>query len=404
METVETLVGKVQQRVGMTPGYDLVVDWLDRAIQDDLVPRRDWSWRRKHAQFIYNAPYTTGTITIERGNSHGTCSGSTLTQAMVGRQLRVNGNATVIRTITRIDGSRIEFLPAWGESSVSGVTFRIYNVYQTVPEDFDSFITIVDLARSFQLNWWELTSEDLDALDPQRSHGGSMAYYMVLRDYSTSVQGVVGSVVQSKGSGNKPVSGGSYSGVADSIITIEMTSGSAFNWKKDNGTATAAAVDSEGQAQELTEGVTISFPSSVAYTNGDVFTIHLRAALGAGRPRYEAWPHIEADEVRPYLYNCRPLALTDPGAVIPHYIKTGWLLEKALAACARWKHPENKYYDLKLAIIHDTRAEQYFLDMEREDQNREVTDVRYDSWRNLPTDSGYLAGRDVGYEIDVLDY
>lgn len=401
-ETVATLVGRVRQRVGMTPGYDLIVDWLNQALIDDLVPYCEWTWLRRESQFVFNRVYNTGTISIDRGNSYGTCSGSVLSQDMVGRQLRVR-NDTLIRTITRVSGSVIEFYPTWFESSVSGSSFEIYNAFMAVPADFISFITIVDLQRSYQLNWWGYTIEDLNRVDPQRSHGGDMATVVVLRDYASDSIGIVGPVVQARGAGNVPSSGGTYSGLSDSTIVIEMTSPTEFQWKKGNGSYTTASVDPEGVAQYLSEGVTISFDAGVSYSDGDVFTIQLRAGVSAGAARYEAWPHVRSEEVRPFLYRAKPVDLYDEGALIPHYIKTGFLLEKALAACARWKNPENKYYDPKLSIIHDTRANDYLIMMEKEDQSREVTDVRYDSWCNMPmVDSEYLAGRDVGYG-DVLD-
>lgn len=403
-ETVATLVGKVHQRVGMTPGYDLVVDWLSQALIDDLVPYREWTWRRRESQLVFNAVYNTGTISITRGDDYGVTSGSVLTDAMVGRQLRAGGNNTMIRTITRIDGARVYFSPTWYETSVSATAFEIYNAFHAMPEDFDSFVTIVDLRRSFQLNWWGYTLEDLNAADPQRSNCGDTASVVVLRDYSNGAIGVVGAVVQARGTGNKPQSGGSYSGASDSTIVVEMTSTTQFKWKKNNGSyTTGITIDPDGIPQELVDGVTIAFPSSVSYTSGDVFTIHCRSAVSAGVPRFEAWPHIKSEEVRPHLYLAKPLDLHDPAAVIPHYVKTGYLIEKALAACARWKSPENKYFDLKLSIVHENNALIYLHLMDKEDQARESSDVRYDGWRNLPTmDSEYLAGRDVGYE-DVLD-
>jgi hypothetical protein len=404
-DTVETLVGRVMQRVGQLPGYDLVLDWLDSALQDELAPYSEWSWLRRNGLFLFNAYYATGTITIARGADYGDTSGSVLTQEMVGRQLRAGGNTNPIVTITRISGSRIEFSPPWGAAALSGATFEIYNAFLPVPSDFKSFLVVADLTRGYQIDWWSKTINDFDREDAQRSHGGDQAWYCTLRDYTEASLGVVGTLVRAAGSGNLPVSGGQYTGVSDAIFVVEMTSSTVFRWKKDNGSWTSGTtIDSEGIAQELSEGVTISFPSSVLYTSGDVFSIQVVAAPAPGTPRYEFWPHIKAAEVRPYIYNARPRSLKEPNAVIPPMVNSGYLLEKALAACARWKNPENKYYDLKLAMVHDGRADALLVRMEREDQARLLTDVQYDSWRQLPTvDSGYLQGHDLGYEFDTLD-
>jgi hypothetical protein len=154
-------------------------------------------------------------------------------------------------------------------------------------------------------------------------------------------------------------------------------------------------------AQELQEGVCVNFPTSVVYTSGDVFTIACKAAINPGVPRFEFWPHIKAEEARQMIYLSTPPQLVDSGTVIPNYVRTGWLVEKALEQAASWRHPENKYYDqtTRLAAVHATRAEKIFREMEFEDQAREGTDVMFDRFAGLPIlDSEYLAGHDLGYD------
>lgn len=403
-ETLASLVGRVQQRVGVVADFFLIRDLLNSALADDLGRRREWTWRRKHAQFLFNAAYTTGTVSITRGENYATFVGATLTQSMVGRQLRINGQQTPILTILEINDDEATVDQTWGPASVSAGTFEIYNAFVVVPSDFDGFLSIVDLERNHQINWWDYDQSTLNSKDPHRAHAGNQAWLACLRDYSTNAQGVVGAVVAAKGTGNKPVSGGTYSGIADAVFIVEMTDADTFQWKKDGGSYTTGVdIDAEGDAQTLQEGVTIYFPTGVAYTSGDVFTIAVKARTNAGLPRYEFWPHIKADEARQYMYLSTPPQLIDEGTVIPHYVRTGWLVEKALAGIARWKHPENRYFDLKLAMFHEERAYQMFIEMEVEDQRREPSDVMYDNWATLPVfDSEFLAGRDIGYEINTL--
>jgi len=402
-DTIEALVGRVQQRVGMLPDYFLVQDWLNSAM-GDLVARREWSWRRRQGEFLFHAAYSTGTVTIDRGNDYATFSGATLTQDMVGRQLRAGGNAYPIRTILGISGSVATLDRPWGAASVSAVSYEIYTAYVAVPEDFDMFLTIVDLERSCQLDFWSATASDLDNRDPQRSNGGNQAWNVVLKDYAPDSIGIVGSVVQARGTGNVPISGGTYLGSVDAVFTIEMTSATVFKWKRGNGSyTTGVSVDVDGIPQDLADGVQIAFPNTVAYTNGDIFTITAKALMQAGAARFEFWPHIKADECRPYLYLATPPALTEPNMIVPRYVNPQYLVEKALASCALWKNEENAYYDPKLAMIHEGRAEELALRMEREDQGRETTDVNYGDWGAFPVvDSGYLANHDVGYELNTL--
>lgn len=406
LDNLISLVGKVQQRVGLVADYYLAVDWLVNAARE-IYRERDWTFRRKAADFVLNAVYSTGTASVVRGeNVVDFAGGASITEAMVSRQLRLGGNETPIVTIKRrVSSSRVEIDRQWSAASQSAVTFEIYNAYVTVPSDFDSFITVVDLQRQFQLNWWSLTADDLDRIDPQRSYGGGdQAYAIVLRDFATQGVGKVSPVVQVRGSGNSPASGGTYDGLDDAVFTVEMTSATVFKWKKDGGAyTTGVTIDSDGIAQHLQDGVAVAFPTGVVYTSGDVFVIPASAARNQGDPRYEPWPHIKADEARPYLYLSKPPDLTDSGAILHRFIPGELVLEKALAAAARWKNEKNGYYDLRLSALHEARYQVMLADVVREDEARESTMLTYDGWINLPVyDSAYLASHDIGYEIDVL--
>lgn len=403
-DNLATLVGKVQQRVGPSIDYYLIVDWLVNGARD-IYRSRDWTFRRKQADFLFNAAYTTGTATTERGSSIVNFGGSAaITDAHVGRQLRVGGTDMPIVTIKRrISAQRVEIDRGWPEEAQAAVTFEIYNSLLTVPDDFSSFLSIVDLRRGRQLNWWAFTADDLDRVDPQRNQSGDQAVAVVLRDYAAQSAGVVGSLIQVRGSGNKPSSGGSYDGVADAVFTIEMTSATEFKWKKDGGSyTTGVAIDSDGTQQVLQDNASVAFPISVVYTSGDVFIIPCSAAHNSGEARYEAWPHIKADEARPYLYLAQPLDLNDPGAVLHRYIPSDLVVEKALAQAASFKSEQNGYYDLRLAALHEQRYMVKLEDVVREDEARESSMLTYDSWVNMPTfDSSYLVNHDIGYEIDI---
>lgn len=404
LDTLDSLIGKVQQRVGTLPDFFFLQDILVNKYRD-LQSRLNWTWRRKRAAFLFYAPVTTGTVSVTRGYNIATFSDAIITADLVGRQLRVAGNNTAIMTITdMLDSTHAVLDRNWTAASVTALGFEIYQAYVTVPSDFSAFISIVDLQRNFQLDWWSHTAEELDRTDPRRSYGGSIAYWMVLRDYNSDRQGVVYPVLQALGTGNSPISGGTYTGADDALFTIEITGAATFKWKKGAGSyTTGVAMDPVGDPQPLQDGVEITFPV-VAYTVGNVFMIRCDAADSPGEPRYEAWPHIKVDEERPYLYKADLPDLTVPGTVLPRFVRGDALVEGALADIAMWKNEDNKYYDLKLAGVHMGRAEEIIAQMEREDQARESTDLIYTDWTQLPVyDSGYLAGHDIGYELNVLD-
>jgi len=98
-------------------------------------------------------------------------------------------------------------------------------------------------------------------------------------------------------------------------------------------------------------------------------------------PRYELWPHKKAQYVYPFLYESRPTDLQDSGATLPRFLRGDVLLEMALAEAARWPGPSsdkpNPYFSIQLASMHDKRAEQMIIEMEKQDDNVFEDDVTY---------------------------
>lgn len=122
-------------------------------------------------------------------------------------------------------------------------------------------------------------------------------------------------------------------------------------------------------------------------------------------PRYELWPHQKSQYVYPYLYVSRPPDLSDPGASLPRFIRGDVLLEMALAQAARWPGPSkdapNPYFNLNLAMAHDTRAEQMLQDLDRTDDEIWEQDVSYQSLSAMPFasipwgDARYIQSHDL---------
>jgi hypothetical protein len=123
-------------------------------------------------------------------------------------------------------------------------------------------------------------------------------------------------------------------------------------------------------------------------------------------PMYEIWPHQRAEYVYPFLYVSRPPDLSEAGASLPRFIRGDVLLELALAQAARWPGPtkdaRNPYFNLALAMQHDTRAEQMIRELEVTDDNILETDVTYLSLSSMPFatipfgDARWLQAHDVG--------
>jgi len=123
-------------------------------------------------------------------------------------------------------------------------------------------------------------------------------------------------------------------------------------------------------------------------------------------PQYEVWPHQRALYVYPFLYVSRPPDLSDPGAMLPRYVRGDVLLEMTLGQAARWPGPSrdspNPYFNLSLAMQHDVRAEKMIFDLERTDDEIIENDVTYLSLSAMPFasipygDARYLQAHDLG--------
>lgn len=121
--------------------------------------------------------------------------------------------------------------------------------------------------------------------------------------------------------------------------------------------------------------------------------------------RYEIWPHQKAQYVYPYMYISRPPDLSDPGASLPRAIRGDVLLELALADAARWpgasKDSPNPYFNLQLAMSHETRGMAMVAELARTDDEIMENEVSYMSLSAMPFasipwgDARYLQSHDI---------
>jgi len=121
-------------------------------------------------------------------------------------------------------------------------------------------------------------------------------------------------------------------------------------------------------------------------------------------PMFEIWPHQTANYVFPYLYIRRPQDLSDPGAMLPRYIRGDVLLEGALAQAARWpgtKTDPNPYFNLQLAMQHEAKYEKYVMQLETADDEIYESDMLVASVSQMPIatfplgDSRWLQAHDA---------
>lgn len=384
-------------------GDKLARQWVSHAYRD-LAEQRRWSWLVRYGEFIVPAVYETGTVTVTLNDATVTGSGTTWTQSMVGRQFRIGSN-TPIYTIQRVDSTTsLELDRVWGSASDSGESYEIYQAFYTPPDDFAGFICVWDPYNNWRLHL-HFTTDQINRHDAQRSHSGD-AYVVAARDYSTSYAGTIGSVLQVVGTGPDPVASlGSYTGPADGVFIIEVTTGGStgtaeYQWKKDSGSYTTGVVTA-ATAQTLSDGVRIYWPTGNTYVLGDTFIIQATAATNPGLPRYEFYPHKKAAYVYPFLYEADPDDLEDSGTTLPRYIRGDVLLEASLAKAAMWPglaDKPNPYYDLALAGRHERRAREMGENLQVADDEIYMTDLSYDlpeGYAPVPFDAAWMQKHDV---------
>lgn len=368
-------------------------DWVKNAFRQ-VAERRFWSWLMRYGQFITPALYNTGTVTVTRSSSTVTGAGTAFDASMVGRQFRV-GTAVPIYTIVSVpDASTLTLDSVYGGATQVGVTYEIYVAYVTPPDDFFAFISVWDPNFNWRLHL-NVHQDELNLCDAQRANSGN-AYLLSPRDYSTTYSGTIDAALQVRGTGPGPTSTTSlsgYSGPVDGTFTVEVTGGgvsgaATFQWKKDSGAYTVGVV-TDPAPQDLADGVQVFWPGGgLVYVAGDTFVIHCTAIPQGGLPRYEVWPHQKAAYVYPFLYVSRATDLDDPGAILPRYIRGDVLLEMALAEASRWPGPSpdkpNPMFNVGLAGMHDTRAERMIMEMERQDDEVNEQDAKYQALATMP--------------------
>lgn len=401
LDTFDKIVGRVQLQCP-SAGDLLASQWVSHGFRQ-IAERRPWSWLIKPGQFVLPAVYNTGTVTVTQNSTTVVGSGTVWTTDMVDRQFRV-GTSGPIYSIAQVNSSTsLDLDLPYGKASGAGASYEIYQAYVKTPADFHSFISVIDPANNWQL-WLNFKQEDLDLWDAQRANSGN-AYMVVPRDYSRSYDGTIGSILQVRGTGDDPVSSGTFTGPSDAIFTIEVTTGGAsataeYKWKKDAGAYTSGVVTSD-TAQDLKDGVQVYWPLALTYVVGDVFIIRATALSNPGLPRYELWPHKKADYVYSYIYEARATDLED-GGVLPRHVRGDVLIEHSLWRAAAWPGTDGKknpYYDLNLARFHKTEAERMIAELERQDD--EVFARNFSYARSLPyapvpwVDSAWLQSHDI---------
>lgn len=350
-----------------------------------IAERRRWSWLVKSGQFITPAVYNTGTVSVTLNSTTVTGVGTTFTAAMVGRQFRVGLNAPIYTIASFTSATSIELDSPWGSDTATGQTYQIYQCFFTPPDDFHQFITLYDPSFNWRL-FLDVQQDELNIMDAQRGNVGN-AYVVSFRDYTKSQVGIVGTPTQIVGSGPDPVSGGVFTAPANSIFTVTVTTGGAagtavYKWSKNDRSYTTGVVsDVNGSAQDLQDGVVVSFPTGQTFILNDTWVISATAIASAGLPRYELYPHQQSSHVYGFLYESIAADLNEPNAVLPRYIRGDILVDMAMEEVSSWPGPSpdkpNIYFSMNNAARYQKKNERQLLALEVNDDELYMQDLTF---------------------------
>jgi hypothetical protein len=317
---------------------------------------------------------------------------------MVGQQIRLGGLLYPYYTVAAfVSPTALLIDQPWAGPDVTLAPYQILQCFYPVPSDFGYWYVLTSIKDAYRL-WTDATQDDLSLWDPQRTNQGQ-TYACVFRDYQQNFSGIVGPCIGAIVTGATPVSttsfGFSYPANTSYIVQI-VSSGQAgtatYQWMRAGQASFQPTVTSSDQATDLMDGVQIYFPDGVTYNAGDLFIINCTAQTTSGVPRYELWPApTTSSYLYPYIYIAKESDLTPQQPQLPPFVANRGevLLEMALASCARFPgqdtaHP-NIYFDLKLAAMHEMRAQQMIWDLQRNDEEVGVSLLTY---KNMPYASG----------------
>src|SRR3990167_877985 len=349
-----------------------------------LAERRRWSWLIKQSQIIAPVVYTTGTVTVTLNSNIVTGSGTSWDSSYVGRQFRTGLIEPIYDIVSVQSTTQLTLNQVWGGATASALGYSIFQAFFEMPSDFHQLISVYDPSLNWRL-YLDANQQEINAFDAQRANSGN-AYLVSFRDYSTSQVGTVAQPVQVEGTGNDPSSGGTYTGPADALFTVEITTGGAagtavYQWKKDGGSyTTGVTTDSAGDAQELQDGVMIAFPTGVTYTIDDIWVIRTTALSNPGNPRYELYPHQTAAHVYAMMYETLPTDISGSG-IIPRAIPGDLLTALAMIEVAMYPGTDtqkNPYFNPGVARMYENQVESRLNLMELRDDEVWVQNLEYE--------------------------
>lgn len=163
---------------------DADVDKIIKHAHRGLATSFQWSFRKRDKLLQTVAPYATGTVTVVAGSGTVTGAGTVWTAAMVGRQIRIDGELmwfwisavdVGLQTLTLADGTLASAV--WVAASGAAKTYTIFQDQFAVPSDV---AVIFSQVRDWPIS--ETSLGEIDLMDPRRTSTGPPERWYWARD------------------------------------------------------------------------------------------------------------------------------------------------------------------------------------------------------------------------------
>jgi len=180
----ETL-GQLRQRLGSTPAgagirTDLLTDLINARIED-ICHSRPWTRLNKTEGFLLlQAPYDTGTISINLGDTAGTGTGTVFTDMMTGWHFRP-GNEIDWYYFTFVDATDFTIdRPFTGPSDFVNESFYLWQPVYELPSDVNELLSLQNPLLGGDLE--ERSYDWLESYAPSRLAYGPPAWWAPFQD------------------------------------------------------------------------------------------------------------------------------------------------------------------------------------------------------------------------------
>jgi hypothetical protein len=142
-------------------GVVALYEWINDMIQL-LASHRNWPFYRRTGYLTLVAPYTAGTVEVTAGDAEVAGTTTSWTDAMIGQELYVDGDAARVYTIADVaDGTTLTLTQDYPGASGAGKTYSIRYVRYALSADYDHYGSFYveqdgrELAADMSIDEWE---------------------------------------------------------------------------------------------------------------------------------------------------------------------------------------------------------------------------------------------------------